>query len=87
MEAMAIGKPVIGTDIRGIRDLVSNGQTGKLVKLGDVDGLCAALEELIHDEQKRISMGQTARQKIEAYSLEQVLEEMSLVYARYLDID
>mgnify|MGYP003789588561 CR=1 FL=1 len=87
MEAMAIGRPVVGTDIRGIRDLVSNGQTGTLVKLGDVDGLCAALEELIHDKQKRISMGQAARQKIEAYSLEQVLEEMSLVYARYLDID
>ena len=47
---MAIGRPVVGTDIRGIRDLVSNGQTGTLVKLGDVDGLCAALGELIHDK-------------------------------------
>lgn len=49
MEAMAAGKPVVATDVRGNRDLVDDGHTGFLVRLGDVCGLAAALERLICD--------------------------------------
>ncbi|MCL6642775.1 MAG: glycosyltransferase [Candidatus Bipolaricaulota bacterium] len=84
MEAMAAGKPVVATDVRGSRDLVENGVTGILVKLGDVVGLAQAILQLIHDPELRLRMGEAGREKIQAYSLDHVIKEMSEVYARYL---
>lgn len=43
IEALALGVPVIGTDIRGTRDLLREGG-GWLVPLGDVSAIAAALQ-------------------------------------------
>lgn len=84
MEAMAAGKPVVATNVRGSRDLVDHGRTGFLVELGDVRGLAAALERLARDPGLRASMGAVGREKIRDYSLERVLAEMENIYERYL---
>jgi len=39
MEAMAMEKPVVAYNIRGVRDLVVDGETGFLVPFGDVKAL------------------------------------------------
>lgn len=84
MEAMAAGKPVVATNVRGNRDLVENGRTGFLVELGDVPGLAAALEKLLVDSELRTAMSAAGREKIQDYALEKVLVEMSNIYDRYL---
>jgi len=84
MEAMAAGEPVVATDVRGSRDLVEHGVTGLLVELGDIEGLAQALLQLIRDPELRQRMGEAGRAKIQDYSLERVLDEMSAIYARYL---
>lgn len=84
MEAMAAGKPVVASNVRGNRDLVDHGKTGFLVELGDVSGLVQAFEKLILDRQLRISMGEAGQKKIRDYSLENVLAEMADIYDRYL---
>jgi len=84
MEAMAMGLPVVASNVRGNRDLVENGQTGFLVELGDVAGLAQALEKLILDRELRNAMGKAGQKKIQDYSLEKVLAEMRSVYERYL---
>ncbi len=85
MEAMAAGKPVVASDVRGNRDLVEDGRTGLLVELGDVSGLATALERLITDPELRATMGAAGREKIQDYSLEKVLTEMGAIYDRYLE--
>jgi glycosyltransferase involved in cell wall biosynthesis len=84
MEAMAAGKPVVATDIRGNRDLVVDGTTGFLVKLGDIDELARSILQLVRDPELRQRMGQAGRQRVAEYSLERVLHEMRDVYDRYL---
>lgn len=84
MEAMAAGKPVVASNVRGNRDLVADGRTGLLVEPGDVPGLAKALATLISDRRLRVALGAAGREKIQAYSLEKVLREMVLVYDRYL---
>lgn len=84
MEAMAAGKPVVASNVRGNRDLVEDGRTGLLVELGDVAGLATALHKLISDPDMRKRMGAAGRRRIEDYSLQRVLVEMSDIYARYL---
>jgi len=84
MEAMAAGRPVVATDIRGSRDLVVDGETGFLAKLGDIDGLAHSLLQLLGAPGLRQRMGQAGYQRIKDYSLERVLGEMAAVYDRYL---
>ncbi|MBC7324291.1 MAG: glycosyltransferase, partial [Moorella sp. (in: Bacteria)] len=85
MEAMAAGKPVVATNVRGNRDLVEDGRTGFLVELGDVPGLVVALERLARNPELRASMGAAGREKIRDYSLDRVLTEMAAIYGRYLE--
>jgi len=84
MEAMAMGLPVVASNVRGNRDLVEDGQTGFLVELGDISGLAQALERLILDRELRHEMGAAGQKKIQDYSLEKVLAEMDSIYDRYL---
>jgi glycosyltransferase involved in cell wall biosynthesis len=84
MEAMAAGRPVVATDIRGNRDLVVDGETGFLVKLGDTAGLAHSLLQLLGDPGLRQRMGQAGCQRVKDYSLERVLDEMAAVYDRCL---
>lgn len=84
MEAMAAGKPVVATNVRGSRDLVKDGRTGFLVEPGDVLGLVMAIERLISDPELALAMGAAGREMIRNYSLEKVLTEMASIYDRYL---
>ncbi|NLJ50078.1 MAG: glycosyltransferase family 4 protein [Candidatus Atribacteria bacterium] len=85
METMAAGKPVVATDIRGNRDLVEDGVNGYLVKLGDIEDLTHSIIKLAEDVDLRKQMGKKGREMIEAYSLENVLEEMSEIYDKFLE--
>ncbi|MEL6257631.1 MAG: glycosyltransferase [Pseudomonadota bacterium] len=49
MEAMASRRPVISTYHSGIPELITNGETGRLVKERDVDGLAEAMAALVSD--------------------------------------
>jgi glycosyltransferase involved in cell wall biosynthesis len=47
MEALALGRPVVCTDIAGHAELVENGVSGWLIPAGSLDALCAALREVL----------------------------------------
>jgi glycosyltransferase involved in cell wall biosynthesis len=66
MEAAASGLPVIATDIRGCRQVVSHGQSGLLVPLHDHVRLAGAIQELVLDPALRRRMGTAGRRKAEA---------------------
>ena len=49
VEAMALGKPIIASDVGGIPDLVRPGENGLLVPVGDVPAWTRAIKELVND--------------------------------------
>ena len=61
-EAMAVGTPVIGSDVAGIPDALRDG-CGVLVPPRDVPGLADALEQLLADPQRRREIAACARQR------------------------
>jgi colanic acid/amylovoran biosynthesis glycosyltransferase len=62
MEAMAAGRPVVGTYVAGIPELVRPGETGWLVPAGDAVALRAALREVSRTPQGKLAaMGGAAR--------------------------
>jgi len=65
MEASAMGLPVVATDIRGCRQVVDDGVTGRLVPVGDAGALAAAVKALAADPAMRRRMSDAARQRAE----------------------
>jgi glycosyltransferase involved in cell wall biosynthesis len=63
MEAAASGLPVVATDIRGCRQVVDDGVTGRLVPVRDSGALRQALEALASDPSGRSAMGRAAAEK------------------------
>lgn len=84
MEAMAAGLPVVASDVRGNRELVADGENGFLVDSHDINAMAQAYERLLTEPALRRKMGEAGRRKVEAYSLQTVLQEMQPIYKRYL---
>lgn len=83
MEAAAMEVPVIATNIRGIREVVLDGVTGRLVPLRDVDQLTAAIREFYFSRDKIAEMGRAGRRHIVAnHSLSIVLARLRNFYER-----
>lgn len=66
LEAMAYGKPVVGTRLGGIPELVEEGTTGLLYEAGNVVELASHLERLMSSPELRRQMGAAARQRVES---------------------
>ena len=65
LEAMAIGKPVIGSKIGGIPEQIDNGKTGLLFDMGNVVELAKKIKLLSDNKNMRTRMGKAARKKVE----------------------
>ena len=65
IEAMAAGKPAVGTRAGGTPEIIVDGVTGVLVPPGDVVALSGALEALIIAPERRLAMGGAARKRAE----------------------
>jgi glycosyltransferase involved in cell wall biosynthesis len=65
LEAMASFKPVIGSDIPGINDVITHKHDGLLFEKGNIDELKKCLEMLIESPELREKMGKNARKTIE----------------------
>jgi glycosyltransferase involved in cell wall biosynthesis len=87
MEAMASGKPLIVTNIRGSRDLVKHRKNGFVVDLEDDQSLTESFIKLINDKKLREQMGQASLKEIQHYNLKNVLHEMWKIYSRYVKND
>ena len=66
LEAMAMSRPVVTTDVAGAVELVVDGATGFVFPQGDVRGLADGLLVLAGDEQLRLRMGQAGRKRVES---------------------
>ena len=85
LEAMAHGRPVVGSDIPGVAELVVPGETGLLVPPRDARRLREALLELLDDRERRRRMGRAGRERIrEAAGWDRVVPATIEVYERAL---
>lgn len=86
LEAMAAGKPVIASNIRGCRDLVAQEVTGMLVDIQKPDQLLSALMRMYLEKSTRENMGLLAREAVEKYRIEKIMADISAVYLRALQM-
>jgi glycosyltransferase involved in cell wall biosynthesis len=70
LEAMAFGLPVICYDHGGQEDFLSNGETGALLPLNDLQAFARAISDLAADTEARRRMGQHNRRLVERYLID-----------------
>jgi len=76
VEAMVCGRAVVSFDCpSGPGEIIGHGHDGLLVKSGDVKGLAAALGTLMDNPDLRERLGRSARQLLDRFSVEQVMEQ------------
>ena len=83
LEAMCFGCPSVSTRVGGIPEVVEDNVSGVLVPAGDAQGLATALEALIHDRERRRTLGQAARVRArELFSAEVIVPRYEALYRR-----
>lgn len=82
MESMAAGKPVIGSRIGGIPEMVEHGQNGLLFEPGDAVQLADSMALLCADNKLASKMGEAGKQKVaDLYSPENHYKALMSLYA------
>ena len=64
MEAMAVGVPVIATNIAGTSELVEDGKTGRLIRPSDSQALMASIASMAKNHSFRLRAAELGRQKV-----------------------
>lgn len=77
LEAMALGLPVIGTDVEGIKDFLAHGETGWVVPVGNPRAIASAVQDIVASPEK------TARIAERAYALVRERYDWDTIAERY----
>jgi len=81
VEAMAAGVPVVATASEGAREIIEDDQTGRLVPVGDVEAMGAAIISLLDDGTELKRLADNARLSAhELFSLDRMVERTVQVY-------
>lgn len=86
-EAMACGKPVIGTNIGGTPEIVIDGKTGILIPPKDENKLAEAVIKLLDNQEMMRQMGKAGRKRVEElFSIERHVQRIEQIYKEVLSV-
>lgn len=86
LEAMALGKPVVGTRVGGLVDVVVDGETGLLVPSADPEALAAAVARLLRDPALATRMGEAgAARAEERFTVQRMVGDHLALFAELAD--
>ena len=81
IEAMACAKPVVASNIPGVRSVVDDGIDGLLINPRDVNDITEKIQDLLNSPQKRDEMGLKGRKKVEEkYTISITTKNLENVY-------
>ncbi len=84
LESMAWGLPVIVTPVGGIPEVITHKQNGLLVEPGNKNQLIQAIQDLIKDEDLRISLGTAGRRSVESLDIKNYMSSLVSIYTEVI---
>jgi len=82
IEAMAMGKPWLGSDIAGLSELTADNTAGWVSPIGDVESLAQNLERLVCDRELRVTRGDAGLTFVKSnLTIERVVDRILSAYA------
>jgi glycosyltransferase involved in cell wall biosynthesis len=84
VEAMALGRPIVASNIGGIPDLVTHGKNGFLVPPKNPEELAKYIQILLEDKEKREKMGLAGKEMALNFSVENMVEKIEELYGELL---
>jgi glycosyltransferase involved in cell wall biosynthesis len=85
IEALAAARPVVATKVGGVPDVIDDGETGFLVRLGDTHAMAERLEILARDPDRRRAMGSEGRRRVlERYAVSRLVDDVDELYRELL---
>lgn len=87
LEAMALGRPVIGTRVGGVYRVIRDGETGLLVPPSDSVKLAERMIELLDDPERARAIGAAAQAEVrQEFSVEQMVQRTAALYREVLAV-
>jgi glycosyltransferase involved in cell wall biosynthesis len=85
IEALAAGRPVVATDVGGVRHVVQDGETGWLCSAGEPGGLARLLTQVIAQPEASGRLAEAGRLRVAAcFGYERLLAEHRSLYEELL---
>lgn len=85
IQAMAMEKPVITTNVGSVSEVIINGETGYLVPPKNPSALADKIMSILKDDTVRVAMGKTGRRLVASrFSLEGMLDRIEDLYKEIL---
>jgi glycosyltransferase involved in cell wall biosynthesis len=86
LEAMALRKPVVASEVGGVSEIVVDGQTGFLVQPGQPESLARKIIHLLNDPELRGQMGNAGRRRVEqCFTVKDTIAKIELIWDEYLN--
>ena len=79
-EAMALGKPIVASNVGGIPDLVIHGKNGYLVPPQNPEKLAKYTQLLLEDKDKREKMGRAGKEMASGFTHEAMVQKIARLY-------
>lgn len=85
LEAMACGRPAVGSNIGGVSEWIDHGKTGFLVEQGSTVQIGEKVIQILSDEEMAIKMGESARRKAKKnFTVEKHFKKLMQIYESLL---
>ncbi|HEY3176388.1 MAG TPA: glycosyltransferase family 4 protein [Candidatus Polarisedimenticolia bacterium] len=81
-EAMAMGVPVVATDLMGIREIIDNGKHGLIAPAADPEGLALNIMRLQRDPAFARELGRSGSLKVQRYGVQAMVDRTEELYFR-----
>jgi len=87
LEAMAMAKPIIASNVVGISEQIADRENGILVQPGDITALTKEIIRLAGDKKKAEMLGWAARKRVEReFSVQKMVRQTEDVYRSILEL-
>jgi glycosyltransferase involved in cell wall biosynthesis len=85
VEAMAAGKPVVGSRVSGIQNVIEHEVSGLLVPPADPEAISGAVVRVLQEPALRRSLTDNASQNLHVYSVDAMMARIHHLYAQLVE--